>query len=128
MQHLVGPLGFSLDESKVKRAGLDYWQHVDLRQYKGKLLLFELWHPLLIDTMLIDWEEFEKQALPLMPNRYFISKFGQQSLLNTAFAKSLEQDVTLIFGSESKGVYSLLGEEKLKNEKVVNIPMLVSPI
>lgn len=36
LQHLVGPLGFSLDESKVKRAGLDYWEHVDLRQYKGK--------------------------------------------------------------------------------------------
>ena len=27
--HLVGPLGFSLDEKRVRRAGLDYWTHVD---------------------------------------------------------------------------------------------------
>ena len=29
--HLVEPLGFSLEESQVKRAGLDYWEHVKLR-------------------------------------------------------------------------------------------------
>ena len=28
--HLIEPLGFPLDEKQVKRAGLDYWQHVDL--------------------------------------------------------------------------------------------------
>ena len=27
--HLIEPLGFSLDEREVKRAGLDYWEHVD---------------------------------------------------------------------------------------------------
>ena len=30
--HLVGELGFSIDESSVRRAGLDYWPHVDLRR------------------------------------------------------------------------------------------------
>ena len=29
--HLIEPLGFSLDEREVKRAGLDYWEHIDLR-------------------------------------------------------------------------------------------------
>ena len=29
--HLIEPLGFSLDEREVKRAGLDYWEHVDVR-------------------------------------------------------------------------------------------------
>ena len=33
--HLVEPLGFSLDEKQVKRAGLDYWEHVDLRVWAG---------------------------------------------------------------------------------------------
>ncbi|MEO8226991.1 MAG: tRNA (cytidine(34)-2'-O)-methyltransferase [Gemmatimonadota bacterium] len=28
--HLIGPLGFSIDDADVKRAGLDYWPHVDL--------------------------------------------------------------------------------------------------
>jgi tRNA (cytidine/uridine-2'-O-)-methyltransferase len=28
--HLIGPLGFSIDDAEVRRAGLDYWPHVDL--------------------------------------------------------------------------------------------------
>ena len=31
--HLVGPLGFSLDDQAVRRAGLAYWQSLDLREY-----------------------------------------------------------------------------------------------
>ena len=33
--HLVGPLGFSLEDRYLKRAGLDYWPLVDLRTYEG---------------------------------------------------------------------------------------------
>src|SRR5487761_1466715 len=33
--HLVGPLGFSLEDRYLKRAGLDYWPLVDLRTYPG---------------------------------------------------------------------------------------------
>ena len=32
--HLIKPLGFSLDEKALKRAGLDYWQHLDVRVYE----------------------------------------------------------------------------------------------
>ena len=31
--HLIRPLGFNIDEKAVRRAGLDYWQHLDLRVY-----------------------------------------------------------------------------------------------
>ena len=31
--HLVGPLGFSIDEKACRRAGLDYWKHVDLARW-----------------------------------------------------------------------------------------------
>lgn len=31
--HLVGPLGFTIDDKHLRRAGLDYWPFVDLRQY-----------------------------------------------------------------------------------------------
>jgi len=31
--HLVGPLGFSLDDRQLKRAGLDYWDEVDVREW-----------------------------------------------------------------------------------------------
>ena len=31
--HLVGPMGFKIDDKKLKRAGLDYWQFLDVRFY-----------------------------------------------------------------------------------------------
>ena len=39
--HLIRPLGFSLAEKQVKRAGLDYWQHLDLHVYDS---LEDLWN------------------------------------------------------------------------------------
>lgn len=39
--HLVGKLGFAIDDKHVKRAGLDYWQAVDIRQWRN---LDELYH------------------------------------------------------------------------------------
>ena len=33
--HLIKPLGFSLDEKAVRRAGLDYWKHVDLTVWES---------------------------------------------------------------------------------------------
>jgi tRNA (cytidine/uridine-2'-O-)-methyltransferase len=33
--HLVGKLGFSIDDKQVKRAGLDYWKAVDIRQWQN---------------------------------------------------------------------------------------------
>lgn len=32
--HLVEPLGFSIDEKHIKRAGLDYWDKLDIATYK----------------------------------------------------------------------------------------------
>ena len=50
--HLIEPLGFSLDDRQVKRAGLDYWEHVDLR----------LWP---------DWPSFER-VLPTLGRAVFL--------------------------------------------------------
>ena len=33
--HLVKPLGFSVDDKSLKRAGLDYWQYLDVRYYEN---------------------------------------------------------------------------------------------
>ena len=33
--HLVGPLGFSLNDRQLKRAGLDYWDEVDVREWSS---------------------------------------------------------------------------------------------
>ena len=31
--HLIEPLGFRLNEKEIKRAGMDYWEHLDVRRY-----------------------------------------------------------------------------------------------
>lgn len=33
--HLVGPMGFKIDDKKLKRAGLDYWQYLDITYYNS---------------------------------------------------------------------------------------------
>src|SRR5947209_17195131 len=58
--HLIEPLGFSLDERQVSRAGLDYWEHVDLRVWPG-------------------WSEFERE-LPALGEPYFFSTAASRPL------------------------------------------------
>ncbi len=80
--HLVKPLGFSLDEREVKRAGLDYWEHVDLR----------LWP---------DWQAFES-ALPELGEPWFFSTKARREYWNAPLGAS--GDVVLIFGRETGGL------------------------
>jgi tRNA (cytidine/uridine-2'-O-)-methyltransferase len=39
--HLVGPMGFTIDDKKLKRAGLDYWQYLDIHYYESLSEFFE---------------------------------------------------------------------------------------
>jgi len=80
--HLVEPLGFSLDEKQVKRAGLDYWEHVDLRVWK-------------------DWHAFERE-LPTLGEPYFFSTKATTVLWDAALGAVC--DVVLIFGRETGGL------------------------
>src|SRR5262245_47514573 len=80
--HLVQPLGFSLDERQVKRAGLDYWEHVDLRVWA-------------------DWNAFEHE-LPGLGVPYFFSTKGARLFWDAPLGES--PDVVLIFGRETGGL------------------------
>jgi tRNA (cytidine/uridine-2'-O-)-methyltransferase len=80
--HLIEPLGFSLDEREVKRAGLDYWEHVDLRVWPS-------------------WNAFEA-ALPTLGTPYFFSTKATQVLWDAPLAASA--DMVLIFGRETSGL------------------------
>jgi tRNA (cytidine/uridine-2'-O-)-methyltransferase len=80
--HLVKPLGFSLDEREVKRAGLDYWEHVDVR----------IW---------TDWMSFE-HALAGLGDPWFFSTKATRQFWDAPLAAS--EDVALIFGRETGGL------------------------
>lgn len=95
--HLVGPLGFSLDSSQLKRAGLDYWP-------KLKLSL----HP--------TWEDFLK-VIPSDADFCFFSTHGTMSL----WEKKFKSPTVLIFGSESKG-FPKPFYEKFSNQ-LIRIPV-----
>lgn len=77
--HLVRPLGFSLDDRYLKRAGLDYWPHVDV-------------------TVHDDWAALQRH-LP-SSRAHFFSARADRSYTSVAYAPG---DV-LIFGSETKGL------------------------
>ena len=39
--HLVRPMAFEIDDKKFKRAGLDYWQYLDITYYENQAEFFE---------------------------------------------------------------------------------------
>lgn len=86
--HLIEPLGFSLDEREVKRAGLDYWEHVDVRTWP-------------------DWATFERQ-LPSLGEPYLFSTKATQLLWDAPLG--VPDDVVLIFGRETGGLPAELHE------------------
>jgi tRNA (cytidine/uridine-2'-O-)-methyltransferase len=100
--HLVEPLGFSLDEREVKRAGLDYWEHVDVNVWPG-------------------WNAFERE-LPALGDPYFFSTKATRLLWDAPLGKP--NDVVLIFGRETGGLPPELHERYA--ERLVAMP-IVSP-
>jgi tRNA (cytidine/uridine-2'-O-)-methyltransferase len=89
--HLVGPLGFSLEDRYLKRAGLDYWPLVDLRTYAG-------------------WSEFDAIFDSIHSPRFkYFSTHAEKSYLDAGY----QPDDFLVFGSETKG----LGAEFLSSRR-----------
>jgi len=101
--HLVGKLGFRIDEHAVRRAGLDYWHLVDVKT-----------HETLADAeAAIDAE----RPFGRVPRRYFFSGHAERSFLDVKF----ELGDVLIFGKESVGLPDQLLQERA--DEVVGIPM-----
>jgi tRNA (cytidine/uridine-2'-O-)-methyltransferase len=98
--HLIEPLGFSLDDSRVKRAGLDYWEHVALKVWP-------------------DWKAFAAQ-LPSLGEPYFFSTKATRSFWDAPLGAS--SGVVLIFGSETAGLPAELHEQY--RDRFVGMPIL----
>lgn len=98
--HLIEPLGFKLNEKMIKRAGLDYWEHLDVRTY-------------------VNFQEFlEKNRNPKI---YMATTKSRQTYADVTY-EGADEDVYLMFGKESAGI----PEEILLDykETAVRIPML----
>jgi len=95
--HLVEPLGFSLDEREVRRAGLDYWDRVAPR----------LWP---------SWDTLE-DALPEMGEPFFASPEAERTVWDVGYPDR----TVLVFGRESVGLPFALRERY--RDQLVRLPM-----
>lgn len=95
--HLIEPLGFTITDAKLKRAGLDYWQHLDIHYYKN----------------LEDFFEKNKNA-----QCFYFSTKAPRCYTEVTYP----EEVFLFFGKESAGLPESLLKENL--DKCVRIPML----
>ncbi len=96
--HLVDPLGFSLEDKYLKRAGLDYWKFLDLRR-----------HP--------DWEDFLAGVEPGARLRFF-STHGERSYFEERYVPG----DYLVFGRESAGLPEEFYERDREELRVIPMP------
>ena len=98
--HLVKPLGFSIDEKQVKRAGLDYWDKLEIEEHSN-------------------FNEFLKKYKPEENDMFFITTKGTHCYTEIDYSKM--DEIFILFGKETKG----LPEDTLRKyiEKTARIPM-----
>lgn len=97
--HLIRPLGFSTDDKMLKRAGLDYWEFVNVVYHDSLEELFEA---------------YENGKF------FFITKFGQKP--HTSFDYSnTEEDFFFVFGRETSGLPKELIENNM--DRCLRLPM-----
>ncbi|MDE5716630.1 MAG: tRNA (cytidine(34)-2'-O)-methyltransferase [Lachnospiraceae bacterium] len=95
--HLIEPLGFRLDEKSIRRAGMDYWEHLDVTRY-------------------INFDEFREKH-PGAKVWYATTK-AKRLYTEAAF----RQDDYIMFGKESAGIPE---EILVENEETcIRIPMM----
>ncbi|MEW9675661.1 tRNA (uridine(34)/cytosine(34)/5-carboxymethylaminomethyluridine(34)-2'-O)-methyltransferase TrmL [Lentibacillus sp. L22] len=89
--HLIHPLGFSTNDKMVRRAGLDYWQHVDVREH---------------DSMDSFYAEYPNGEF------YYIENFGTKYYTDFDFSDP-DTELFFVFGRETTGIPKslLVGKE-----------------
>jgi len=95
--HLIEPFGFKLDDAQLKRAGMDYWQHVEWHRWKN-------------------WAAFA-QGLPAAARLWFVESNGPTVYSDVKFSA----DDYIVFGRETAGLPKQLLEENRANW--LRIPM-----
>lgn len=98
--HLVYPLGFNISEKAVKRAGLDYWDKLDIEEH-------------------VSFKKFLEKYKPEEHNMFFVTTKGKQVYSEPNYKEM--DEVFILFGKETKG----LPEDTLLKyiDKTIRIPM-----
>lgn len=97
--HIIRPMGFEIDDRKLKRAGLDYWDKLDITYYD-------------------DYNDFLKKRPDAIGNTYFFTTKAPKSYTEVT---EYPDNVFIMFGKETKGLpEDMLYENK---EFCVRIPM-----
>ncbi len=98
--HLVYPLGFSISEKQVKRAGLDYWDKLEIEEHES-------------------FKKFLEKYRPEENNMFFVTTKGKHVYSDVNYSNMNE--VFALFGKETKG----LPEDILLKyiDKTIRIPM-----
>jgi tRNA (cytidine/uridine-2'-O-)-methyltransferase len=78
---LIHPLGFDISDKQVKRAGLDYWPHVNLTEYAS-------------------WDAFIAARTPRPDQLFLFEEFGSRSF----YEPDYPDDAMLVFGKETTGI------------------------
>ena len=95
--HLIEPFGFQLDDRQLKRAGMDYWQHVQWHRWKN-------------------WADFAA-SVPRTARLWFVESNGPKRYSEAAFGPN----DYLVFGRETAGLPRALLEANAENW--LRIPM-----
>jgi len=96
--HLIEPLGFKLDDAQLKRAGMDYWRHVEWHRWKN-------------------WGAFESAHRDGAARFWFIESGGGKIYSEVKFSA----EDYLVFGRETAGLPKQLLEQN--RERWLRIPM-----
>ena len=100
--HLVHPLGFDISEKSVRRAGLDYWDKLELEEHESL-------------------EAFLEKYPPKEHNMFFATTKGQTVYSDVDYSGM--DEVFVLYGKETKGLPEWLLKKYL-DKKAIRIPML----
>lgn len=100
--HLVKPLGFKIDDKHLKRAGLDYWDKLEIEEHNS------------LSSFLSKYKAEEN-------NMFFATTKGRTKYTDINYSNM--EEIFVLYGKETKGLPEWLLEKYL-NTKTIRIPML----
>ena len=100
--HLVEPLGFEITDKTLKRAGLDYWDKLEIEKH---------------DSL----DQFLEKYKPEEHNMYFATTKAEHCYTDVDYSKFKDEEIFVLFGKETKGLPEDLLQKYIQN--TIRIPM-----